>query len=178
MNKPTTEEILEALKEKFGESILSNVPQYDTPIITIKKDSVVPILRFLFDDERYQFRYLTTMCGLHYPDSLQPFGMMYQVHSLIHNLRFRFKAWTTKDELEYETLTTVFLGANWMEREAYDFYGIKFKGHPNLKRILNVEDMDYFPMRKEYRLEDETRIDKNDTMFGRKGNEEVRFKER
>jgi NADH-quinone oxidoreductase subunit C len=76
--------------------------------------------------------------------------------------------------LEYETLTGIFSAANWMEREAYDFFGIRFKGHPNLKRILNVEDMDYFPMRKEYKLEDETRTDKNDTMFGRFGNPEVK----
>jgi NADH-quinone oxidoreductase subunit C len=113
------------------------------------------------------------MCGLHYPDSAQPFGMMYQIHSLIHNIRIRFKAFTTKEDLEYETLIPVFSAANWMEREAWDFYGIKFKGHPNLKRILNVEDMDYFPMRKEYHVEDETRTDKNDTMFGRLGNNKV-----
>ena len=59
--------------------------------------------------------------------------------------------------------------ANWMERETYDFYGVNFVGHPNLKRILNVDEMDYFPMRKEYPLEDQTRSDKDDEMFGRGG---------
>ncbi len=54
-----------------------------------------------------------------------------------------------------------------MERETYDFFGMNFVGHPNLKRILNVDEMDYFPMRKEFPLEDQTRIDKDDAMFGR-----------
>jgi NADH-quinone oxidoreductase subunit C len=54
-----------------------------------------------------------------------------------------------------------------MERETYDFYGVIFEGHPNLKRILNVDEMSIFPMRKEYPLEDNTRKDKNDEMFGR-----------
>jgi NADH-quinone oxidoreductase subunit C len=100
--------------------------------------------------------------------------MMIQLHSLRNNIRIRFKAFTTKENLEFDTLTDIFSGANWMEREAFDFFGILFKGHPNLKRILNVEDMDYFPMRKEYRVEDETRTDKNDTMFGRFGNPQVK----
>jgi NADH-quinone oxidoreductase subunit C len=65
------------------------------------------------------------------------------------------------------TLTSVFQAANWMERETYDFYGVNFEGHPNLKRILNVDEMTIFPMRKEYPLEDQVRQDKNDTMFGR-----------
>ncbi len=56
-----------------------------------------------------------------------------------------------------------------MERETYDFYGVNFVGHPNLKRILNVEEMEYFPLRKEYPLEDQKRIDKDDEMFGREG---------
>ena len=65
------------------------------------------------------------------------------------------------------TLTDVFSGANWMERETYDFFGVLFTGHPELNRILNVEDMIIFPMRKEIPLEDQTREDKNDLMFGR-----------
>jgi NADH-quinone oxidoreductase subunit C len=56
-----------------------------------------------------------------------------------------------------------------MERETYDFYGVNFLGHPNLKRILNVDEMDYFPLRKEYPLEDQSRVDKDDEMFGRGG---------
>ena len=174
MEKPTVEQISNSLKEKFGESILSQSQEYDFPVFIIKKESLVAIVRFLYDDEKFQFRYLTTMCGLHYPHAEQPFGMMYQLHSLVHNLRIRFKAFTTLSDLQYDSLIPVFSTANWMEREAFDFYGIKFKGHPNLKRILNVEDMDYFPMRKEYPVEDASRTDKNDTMFGRLGNAEVK----
>jgi len=174
MNKPTIEEISSSLKEKFGERIISQTQEYDYPVFIVSKEAIVPVIQFLYDNEAFQFRYLTTMCGLHYPDSPQPFGMMYQLHSLVHNIRLRFKSFTTKDDLEYETLTPVFSAANWMEREAYDFFGFRFKGHPNLKRILNVEDMDYFPMRKEYKVEDETRTDKDDTMFGRLGNSEVK----
>jgi NADH-quinone oxidoreductase subunit C len=174
MEKPTIEQIEGSLKEKFGDGIISQEQQYDFPVFTIKKELVVPVMKFLYDEERFQFRYLTTACGLHYPDSPLPFGMMYQLHSLVHNVRIRFKAFTSKEDLEYDSLIPVFSAANWMEREAYDFYGIRFKGHPNLKRILNVEDMDYFPMRKEYHLEDETRKDKSDVMFGREGNEVVK----
>jgi NADH-quinone oxidoreductase subunit C len=65
--------------------------------------------------------------------------------------------------------TALYSAANWMEREAYDFYGVNFVGHPNLIRIQNVEEMEYFPQRKEYPLEDQSRIDKDDEMFGRGG---------
>ena len=168
MEKLNLDVVISALKEKFGEQILKDEQLYDFRTITIRKEAVLPIVRYLYDHERYQFRYLTTMCGLHYPKTEQPFGMMYQIHSLVHNLRFRMKAFTVENDLTYDSLTPVFLSANWMEREAFDFFGFKFKGHPNLKRILNVEDMDYHPLRKEYPIEDRTRFDKDDIMFGRK----------
>jgi NADH-quinone oxidoreductase subunit C len=167
LSKPTIEEISEALKARFADNILSQSQEYDCPVYVIKKESLLDIMRFLYDDERFQFRYLTTACGIHYPETEQPFAMMYQLHSLVHNIRIRFKAFTTIKDLEYDSLIPVFASANWMEREAYDFYGFRFKGHPNLTRILNVDDMDYFPMRKEYTLEDQTRYDKDDILFGR-----------
>ena len=167
MEKPTIESIATALKEKFGEAILSHEVQYDFTIFTIDKKSLLPIFRFLYDDENFRFRFLTTACGIHYPGTEKPFAMMYQLHSLVHNLRIRFKAFSTADDMEYDSLIPLFSGANWMEREAFDFYGFLFKGHPKMIRILNVEDMDYFPMRKEYPVEDETRFDKDDTFFGR-----------
>ncbi len=174
MSTPTIDDVTNSLKDKFSGGILSQSQEYDFPVFVIKKESLVAIVRFLYDDENFQFRYLTTMCGLHFPDSEQPFGMMIQLHSLGHNIRLRFKTFTTKEDLVFDSLIPVFSAANWMEREAFDFYGIKFKGHPNLKRILNVEDMDYHPMRKEYPVEDGSRTDKNDTMFGRIGNSEVK----
>lgn len=72
-----------------------------------------------------------------------------------------------KENAEVDSMTGLYAGANWMERETFEFYGVKFKDHPDLRVILNTEDIGYHPMLKEYRLEDGTRIDKDDKMFGR-----------
>ena len=165
--KLTIEEVTAAIQEKFPEALLASEQQYDFTVHTIRKDLIVPVFTFLYNDERFQFQYLTTACGLHFPNAEKPFAMMYQLHSLIYNLRIRFKSFTAANDLYFDTLIPLFSAANWMEREAFDFYGIRFKGHPTMKRILNVDDMDYHPMRKEYPVEDLTRYDKDDTMFGR-----------
>jgi NADH-quinone oxidoreductase subunit C len=157
------------LKTKFGEAIVSAEMHYDFPVFVIKKDRILEVIDFLKGDEEMGFQFLTTLCGLHFPDadaSMQ-FGMMYQLHNMRKNHRIRLKVYTTANDMEFPTLTKLFATANWMEREAYDFFGFTFKGHPDLRRVLNVEDMNYFPLRKEYPLEDATREDKNDKMFGR-----------
>jgi NADH-quinone oxidoreductase subunit C len=157
----------EKLRNRFGEALLTVETEMDMPVYIVKKEIIVDMLRFLYDDETLRYRFLTTLCGIHYPDSDQPFGVIYHLHSLENNQRIRIKTFTTLEDITIPSVTAVFAGANWMEREAYDFYGILFSGHPNLKRILNVDEMDYFPMRKEYPLEDGTREDKNDDFFGR-----------
>ncbi|HRI80007.1 MAG TPA: NADH-quinone oxidoreductase subunit C, partial [Cyclobacteriaceae bacterium] len=113
-----------------------------------------------------KFQFLTTLCGIHYPEQ-KTIAVMYQLHNLVSNFRIRLKAFLPEDKPVVQTLTGVFSAANWMERETYDFFGVVFEGHPNLKRILNVEEMIIFPLRKEYPLEDQVREDKNDAMFGR-----------
>ena len=157
----------EKLRNRFGEAILSEEVEMDMPVFVIKKEIIADLLRFLYDDETLRYRCLTTLCGIHYPESDQPFGVIYHLHSLENNQRIRIKTFTTLEDITIPSATAVFAGANWMERETFDFYGILFTGHPNLKRILNVDEMDYFPMRKEYPLEDGTREDKNDDFFGR-----------
>lgn len=157
----------EKLKNNFADDVLSFEISKDMPSFEVNKMRVVDLLKFLFDDDDLQFRFLTTMCGIHYPDAEKQLGMVYHLHSFKHNLRIRFKSFTKIEDPVFPSATAVFEAANWMEREAFDFYGIIFTGHPNMKRILNVDDMDYFPMRKEYPLEDATRDDKDDKMFGR-----------
>lgn len=155
------------LTEKFGDAVFSVEFSYDMMIYTVKKEIIIDLLGFLRDDNDLRYNFLTTLCGVHYPESKEQFGMIYHLHSFVNNVRIRIKTFTTIDNLVFPTAVKLWPTANWMEREAYDFYGIIFDGHPNLKRILNVEDLNYFPMRKEIPLEDQTREDKNDYFFGR-----------
>ena len=128
------------------------------------------IMQFLFDDEQLRFQFLTDLTAVHYPDRKgEELCIVYHLHNLVDNIRMRLKVYVPVEKPDVFTATQLFAGANWMERETYDFYGVNFVGHPNLTRILNVDEMDYFPMRKEYALEDPTRIDKDDEMFGRGG---------
>jgi NADH-quinone oxidoreductase subunit C len=156
------------LKAKFGEAIISAEQQYDFPVFVIRKDSIYEVLQYLKEDEELGFTFLTTMCGLHYPENKgHELGVMYQLHNLPKNLRIRLKTFFPVSDPTLPTITTLFPTANWMERQEFDFFGIIFKGHPNLKRILNMDEMTYHPMRKEYPMEDGTREDKDDKMFGR-----------
>lgn len=105
---------------------------------------------------------------MNYPDNIgAELVVVYHLHNFSENIRLRYSVSTSIDETAVFTASKLFESANWMERETYDFFGVNFIGHPNLKRILNVDEMDYFPLRKEYPLEDQTRIDKDDEMFGR-----------
>ena len=122
----------------------------------------------LQQDQEIKLNFLTTMCGINYPENEgKELGMIYHLHSLTQNIRLRLKIFFPVADPVVPTLSNLYAAANWMEREAYDFYGVIFTGHPNLIRILNVEDMDYHPMRKQYPLEDGTREDKTDLFFGR-----------
>ena len=120
----------------------------------------------LKEDTELNFHFLTTLCGIQTPDE-KHLGVIYHLHNMPKNLRIRVKTFFPMSHPEIPTATDLWLGANWMERETYDFFGVKFKGHPNLKRILNVDEMDIYPLRKEYPLEDQSRDDKSDKMFGR-----------
>jgi len=161
-------ELEKKLREAFPNDIVSAEMMWDFPVFTVKKDKVVDVVKYLYDDPELQFRFLTDLCGVHFPDNHgHELGVVYHLHNMRRNLRVRLRTFFSEKEAVVPTLTTVFSAANWMERETYDFYGIVFKGHPNLKRILNVDDMVGFPLRKEFPLEDPNREDKNDKMFGR-----------
>ena len=166
MDVAQQDKILSLLGEKYADQILHAGTVFDFFTITLKKDKIIEVIRELYHHPEAQFQYLTTLCGIHYPE-LEQIAIMYQLHNLYTNVRLRLKIYLPVASPTVPTLTPVFAAANWMERETYDFYGVVFEGHPNLKRILNVDEMIIFPMRKEYPLEDQVRQDKNDSMFGR-----------
>jgi len=166
----TNEIIKQKVEEKFGESVKA-FTEADFGLLTFEVDraKAIDLMQFLRDDETLRFNFLTTMCGVHYPDNEleRQFAVVYHMHNWLDNVRIRFKAFLNGDNPEVESATRLFLTANWMEREAYDFYGIAFTGHPDLRRILNMDEMVSFPMRKQFPLEDGGRTDKDDRYFGR-----------
>lgn len=164
----TNERIKQRLIEKFGEQIVHLEELYGMLSFEVPKDMNLKVMQFLFDDEELNFRFLTDLCAVNYPDNKgRELAVVYHLHNLVDNVRIRMKVFTAVNQPDVFTATSLFSSANWMERETYDFYGVNFLGHPNLKRILNVDEMNYFPLRKEFPLEDQTRIDKDDEMFGR-----------
>ncbi len=154
------------LVEKFHGSIMSADLLYDFPVFVINKEQLHEVLSFLKSDEELNFHFLTDLTGIQTPDE-KHLGVIYHLHNMPKNFRIRVKTFFPMSNPEIPTAVDLWPAANWMERETYDFFGVKFKGHPNLARILNVDEMDIYPLRKEYPLEDQARDDKSDKMFGR-----------
>jgi NADH-quinone oxidoreductase subunit C len=166
----TNDYIKQRLAEKFGESISQVEESFGTMSFTAPKDLNLKVMQFLYDEEELQFRFLTDLTAVHYPDRTgEELAVVYHLYNFQARIRLRLKVYTSIEDTRVFTATRLFESANWMERETYDFFGVNFVGHPNLKRILNVDEMTYFPMRKEFPLEDQTRTDKDDEMFGRGG---------
>ena len=164
----TNQIIQQRLTEKFGDSLTSWGEPYGMLTFTAPKEINLKVMQFLYDEEDLHFRFLTDLQAVHYPDNKgAELAVVYHLHNLRDNIRIRFKVFTDIIKADVFSATALFEAANFMERETYDFYGVIFKGHPNLVRILNVDEMDYFPMRKEFPLEEQTRLDKDDEMFGR-----------
>jgi len=164
----TNETIQNKLIEKFGDQVLNFSTASGILSFESLKELNLKVLQYLYEEPILGFTFLTDLCGVNYPDNTgAELVVVYHLHNFSENIRLRFSVSTPIDETAVFTASKLFESANWMERETYDFFGINFIGHPNLKRILNVDEMDYFPLRKQYPLEDQTRIDKDDEMFGR-----------
>ena len=163
------ETLLTELRRVLGDRILSHEAD-DVPTIGIKAEDLYGVVDDLYKDETLALRFLTTLFGMHYPaveGQAERLGLQVLLYNMRKGLRVRLTCTFPVETPELRSLTPIFPTANWMEREAYDFFGIRFAGHPNLKRILNIETMTAFPMRKDFPLEDLSRDDKDDRMFGR-----------
>jgi len=160
--------IQEKLSQTFGNNVFNFEMKRDIFTFEATSDTIHEVIRFLKEQEDLNFHFLTDLTGIHFPDNddSHQFAVVYQLHNWIKNMRIRVKTYLPENP-ELETITDLFLCSNWMEREAWDFFGINFKGHPQLKRILNMDEMVSHPMRKEFPMEDSGRTDKDDRFFGR-----------
>lgn len=158
----------EAVHTQFGDDILSIEESYGMLDFIVTNNIIIDLLSWLKQHDTFKFNFLTSLCGVHYPDKENhELSVVYHLYSMTNNIRIRIHTFLPITKPEIPTVTHLYPTANWMERETFDFFGILFKGHPNLKIILNVEDMDYHPMLKQYPLVDNTRTDKDDKYFGR-----------
>jgi NADH-quinone oxidoreductase subunit C len=123
----------------------------DELVIVVRRESIVRLLTFLRDDVNCQFKQLMDVCGVDYPGRPERFEVVYNLLSLTHNRRIRVKVWTD-EQSAVPTVTGVFNSAGWWEREVYDLYGIWFREHPDLRRILTDYGFEGHPLRKDFPL--------------------------
>lgn len=169
-SKLTNDQMLSAIREQFGDKIGEEQQTTDNYLtVFINPTAAREIIIWLNKHTEFKVQFLTNITGIHYPNNEagKEIVIVYHLHSLQNNFRLRLKAYLPIENPSIPTISDIYSTANWMERETFDFFGINFENHPNLIRILNEETMDYFPMRKEYHLEDETRQDKDNRFFGR-----------
>jgi NADH-quinone oxidoreductase subunit C len=144
--------LVKRLKEKFGDAITGAFVFVGQLSIHVRSGSIVEICLALRDDSETRFDYLSDLTCVHWPErDEEPFEVVYNLYSTSKNERVRLKAGTGDDGIE--SVTSVWPTANWMEREVYDLFGVVFRSHPDLRRILLPKDWDGHPFRKDYPLE-------------------------
>ena len=143
--------IAEKLRERFPEEVLDIKEFRGQVSVTMNKDKILNIFRYLHDDPDLFFDYLVDVCGADYLGKKEKrFEVVYHLYSIKHRHALRVKAEVAADKPSIDSVVGIWAGANWHEREAYDMYGIVFNGHPDLRRILLPEDWEGYPLRKDY----------------------------
>ncbi len=146
-------EIADKIADQFPDGFLDVFTSGDQVSVVVKKDWIVDICRYLHDEPTLSFDHLQDLCGVDYHGKREPrFEVVYNLYSVRYRHRIRLKALVPADAPSIKTVTSIWAGANWHERECFDMFGIVFKEHPDLRRILMPEDWEGHPLRKDYPL--------------------------
>ncbi len=149
--------LLDTLKNEFPQSILDVKEHRGETTIIISKDSIRTIFGFLKD--KFEFTFLADLTAVDYLGVKSPrYEVVYHLHRFgpdyEENVRIRIKTELSENDLSIDSLTPIWSGADWLEREVYDMFGIEFSGHPDLRRILMPEDYGPYPLRKDFDVRD------------------------
>jgi len=147
--------IIEKIKERFPGVVKDAYSFRDLQTVLIDKKSIIDVCRFLKETHEFDFSYLVDLTAVDFPEKDVRFEMVYNLYSISQSKRLFVKVNVDMDDLVVPSVTCLWESANWAEREVYDMFGIKFSGHPNLKRLLMPDDFEGFPLRKEFELDGE-----------------------
>jgi NADH-quinone oxidoreductase subunit C len=144
---------VDALRRQFGSTIGRALVSCGDTIVYVDAGRVAEVLRWLKETPGQQYNYLVDVTAVEYRDPERPIEVVYELFSLDRRAPLRVKAELAKDRLEVESVVPIWAGANWLEREVYDMFGITFRGHPDLRRILMWETYaEGHPLRKDFPL--------------------------
>lgn len=147
---PALQQVIDSLSDTFSGSVLDTYESTGSTFVRIKPESLVDVCRFLHDEHR--FIYLADVFGTDRYTSDDRFEVIYNLLSFRDRQRLFLKVWLSEEDPEIESVTGVWKAANWFEREVFDMFGIRFRNHPDFRRIYMPEDYNYFPLRKEFPL--------------------------
>lgn len=144
---------------KYGQYLIKLIPNHIDEVVIVNNElvlhsnpnKIVELLLFLRDHSNAQFKSIIDICGVDFPERTKRFEVVYHLLSILHNFRVRIKVFVD-ETTPVPSCTSVFKGANWYEREAWDLYGVFFSNHPDLRRILTDYGFQGFPMRKDFPL--------------------------
>lgn len=145
-------EVAEKLKESFPDEVLDVAEFRDQVQVKVRKDRIAEICRFLHDEPDLSFDFPSSLCGVDHMGRDPRFEVVYNLYSTTHRHRILVKAQVPEADPNIDSVTSVWVGVDWHERETYDMFGIAFNGHPDLRRILMPEDWEGHPLRKDYPL--------------------------
>ncbi|AEP09691.1 NADH-quinone oxidoreductase subunit C [Micavibrio aeruginosavorus] len=144
-------DLAEHIHESLDRAVIEHTVERGTPVFTVKRDHIIPVLQFLRDDMECQFTTIIDICGVDFPDRPERFEVVYNLLSITQNQRVRVKL-TAAEDTPVPSVVSVFSGAGWLEREVWDMYGVYFTGNPDLRRILTDYGFEGHPQRKDFPL--------------------------
>lgn len=142
--------VVEKLQGKFSNSIISVKEFRGETTVTVKKEEIISICTFLRDHVECQFDYCSDICGADAYTPENRFEVIYNLYSISLNHRIRLKVFVDENNLHCPSVTSVWPGAEWPERETYDMIGVIFDGNNDMRRMYMPEDFEYFPLRKDF----------------------------
>lgn len=145
---------VERVRERFPESLLEVTEYRGETTIRVRREDILEVLRFLKEDEACAFDFLTDLTGVDNMPARPRFQVVYLLYSFRSNQRLRIKVDVPEEQIHVASATPLWKGANWLERETYDMFGIIFDGHPDLSRILMWHGFDGHPLRKDFPLKE------------------------